>query len=78
MPATLVPERAALRTQESHPITLGGLSARNDRFDSRVLLNATPPSWVATDLRVVARERASNRLANPTFTKRVKVGIALF
>ena len=40
--ATLVPDRAAPRTQESHPSTLCGLGAHNERFDSRVPLDATP------------------------------------
>ena len=42
LPATLVPDGAAPRTQESHPSTLGGLGARNERFDARVPLDATP------------------------------------
>ena len=42
VPATLVPDGAAPRTQESHPSTLGGLGALNERFDSRVPLDATP------------------------------------
>ena len=40
--APLVPDGAAPRTQESHPSTLGGLGALNERFDSRVPLDATP------------------------------------
>ena len=32
VPATLVPDGAAPRTQESHPSTPEGLSAHNDRF----------------------------------------------
>ena len=42
VPATLVPDGAAPRTQESHPSTLCGLGAHNERFDSRVSLDATP------------------------------------
>ena len=42
VPATLVPDGAAPSTQESHPSTLGGLGALNERFDSRVPLDATP------------------------------------
>ena len=42
VPATLVPDGAAPRTQESHPSTLGGLGALNERFDLRVPLDATP------------------------------------
>ena len=45
VPATLVPDGAAPRTQESHPSTLGGLGAHIERFDSRVPLDATPPGW---------------------------------
>ena len=48
VPATLVPDGAAPRTQESHPSTLGGLGALNERFDSRVPLDATPPGWPPT------------------------------
>ena len=44
VPATLVPDGAAPRTQESHPSTLGGLGALNERFDLRVPLDATPLS----------------------------------
>ena len=43
VPATLVPDGAAPRTQESHPSTLGGLGALNERFESRVPLDDTPP-----------------------------------
>ena len=43
VPATLVPDGDAPRTQESHPSTLCGLGALNERFDSRVPLDATPP-----------------------------------
>ena len=32
--APLVPDGAAPRTQESHPSTLGGLGAHNERFNS--------------------------------------------
>ena len=42
VPATLVPDGAAPSIQESHPSTLGGLGALNERFDSRVPLDATP------------------------------------
>ena len=42
VPATLVPDGAAPRTQESHPSTLGGLGALNERFELRVPLDATP------------------------------------
>ena len=42
VPATLVPDGAAPRTQESHPSTLCGLGAHIERFDSRVPLDATP------------------------------------
>ena len=42
VPATLVPDGAAPSIQESHPSTLGGLGALNERFDLRVPLDATP------------------------------------
>ena len=42
VPATVVPDGDAPRTQESHPSTLCGLGALNERFDSRVPLDATP------------------------------------
>ena len=42
VPGTLVPDGAAPRTQGSNPSTLGGLGALNERFDSRVPLDATP------------------------------------
>ena len=47
VPATLVPDGDAPRTQESHPSTLCGLGALNERFDSRVPLDA-PPWWPPT------------------------------
>ena len=34
--------RAAPRTQESHPSTLDGLGAHNERFNLRFPLDATP------------------------------------
>ena len=55
VPATLVPDRAAPSIQESHPSTLCGLGAHNERFDSRVPLDAAP--LAATDLRA-ARARS--------------------
>ena len=48
VPATLVPDGAAPRTQESHPSTLGGLGAHIERLDSRVPLDATPCDPTAT------------------------------
>ena len=42
VPATLVSDGAAPRTQESHPSTLGGLGAHNERFNPRFPLDATP------------------------------------
>eukprot|EP00964_Phaeocystis_antarctica_P094343 scaffold61087_cov75-Phaeocystis_antarctica.AAC.1 len=42
VPATLVPDGVAPRTQQSHPSTLGGLGTHNERFNSRVPLDATP------------------------------------
>ena len=42
VPGTLVPDGPAPRTQESHPSTLGGLSAHNDRFKLHSPLDATP------------------------------------
>ena len=41
VPAPLVPDGVAPRTQKSHPSTLGGLSACNERFNSRVPLVAS-------------------------------------
>jgi hypothetical protein len=40
--APLVPDGAAPRTQESHPSTLDGLGAHNERFNSGFPLDATP------------------------------------
>ena len=40
--APLVPDGAATRTQESHPSTLDGLGAHNERFNLRFPLDATP------------------------------------
>jgi len=48
VPATLVPDGAAPRTQESHPSTLGGLGAHIERLDSRGPLDATPCDPTAT------------------------------
>ena len=42
VPATLVPDGAAPRTPESHPSTLGGLGAHNERFNLRFPLDVTP------------------------------------
>ena len=56
VPATLVPDGAAPRTQESHPSTLCGLSAHIEWLDSRWM----PPPSVATDLRAARTRTATH------------------
>ena len=48
VPATLVPDGAAPRTQESHPSALDGLGAHNERFKLHCPLGATPCDPTAT------------------------------
>ena len=48
LPATLVPDGAAPRTQESHPSALDGLGAHIERLNLHCPLGATPCDPTAT------------------------------